>query len=312
MRRRVLSCAAVLAAFLAPSAAASPILGLRGDPGRFRDLTGQVSASQQVFPSWGSTDNRLDRAFANYGSVPLVAIGVKTPTDDEVITPGAIARGRGDWYLKRVNRAAARFGARAYIRPLGEMNGHWNPYCAYNADGSLRNRAHSRRAFKNAFRRIYVILHGGSRAAMNAKLARYGMPGVSTDLPTNPQVRVVWNPQGFGSPNIRGNMPRKYWPGRRFVDVVGDDLYDMHGSVSWDAADALYRRHPGKPFSFPEWGLWGVDDPAFVRHMRKFVLTHPRTELLAFYNDDPGSIFDLGTKPASRRAYRRYIVPLAG
>jgi hypothetical protein len=43
---------------------------------------------------------------------------------------------------------------------------------------------------------------------------------------------------------------------------------------------------------------------------RKFVRTHRRVELLSWFDSTPGSIWDLGSKPKSRAAYRRFIVPL--
>ena len=36
-----------------------------------------------------------------------------------------------------------------------------------------------------AFRRIYLVLHGGSKDVINAKLARLALPRVATDLPSN-------------------------------------------------------------------------------------------------------------------------------
>ena len=80
---------------------------------------------------------------------------------------------------------------------------------------------------------------------------------------------------------------------------------------AWEANEALYRAHPNKPFAIAEWGLWGIDDPSFVEQMATFVRTHPRVELLAYFNSKPGSIWDLGSKPRSRAAYRRLITPLA-
>jgi hypothetical protein len=94
------------------------------------------------------------------------------------------------------------------------------------------------------------------------------------------------------------------------VDVVDDDLYDIGRRAEWAAAEALYKAHPRKPFAFPEWGLWGIDDPAFVQHMARFPRTHHRTELISYYNAKTGSLFDLASKPLSLAAYRRYIVPL--
>ena len=93
--------------------------------------------------------------------------------------------------------------------------------------------------------------------------------------------------------------------------MVGNDLYDIRGKAEWAANEALYRAHATKPYAFPEWGLWGLDDPAFVRQMADFVRTHRRTELLAYFESAPGSIFDLAGKPRSKAAYRQLISPLA-
>ncbi|MDQ3669913.1 MAG: hypothetical protein M3377_06490, partial [Actinomycetota bacterium] len=179
--------------------------------------------------------------------------------------------------------------------------------------GTRRDAAHSTYWFRHAFRRMYLILHGGSKDMINARLARFGLPGVATDLPANPypRLRVVWNPQGFGSPDLPGNSAQAYYPGDAFVDVVGNDLYFVRGKAMWAAADALYDAHPTKAYSFPEWGLWGMDDPTFIRRMARFVRYHPRVEMIAYFNSESGSVWDLASKPLSRRAYRESIVPLA-
>jgi hypothetical protein len=44
--------------------------------------------------------------------------------------------------------------------------------------------------------------------------------------------------------------------------------------------------------------------------MHAFVLAHPRTELIAYFNSKPGSLFDLASKPRSLAAYRALIAPL--
>ena len=160
--------------------------------------------------------------------------------------------------------------------------------------------------------RIAIIVRGGAADAINAKLARLKLPGINQDLPvTTPKVKLVWNPQGFGSPDLPGNSANAYYPGDAYVDVVADDLYDIAGhGATWAAAQKLYDSHPSKQFGFGEWGLWGIDDPSFVRAMGAFARTHGRVVLLAFFNGRPGSIFDLHTKPSSAAAYRRYISPL--
>ena len=232
--------------------------------------------------------------------VPLLALNTtaKWPNRNEAISPAQIAAGGGDAFLLALNRAIAGFGGELYLRPFGEMNGHWNVYSAFTASGHAKP-GHSTASFRQAFARVYLIAHGGPLAIVNAALARLRLPpvrGSTLDLATNPfpTLRVIWNPQGYGSPDIPANSAQAYYPGDRFVDVVGDDLYDIRGKAEWPAADALYKAHPSKPFAFPEWGLWGLDDPAFVQRMHDFVLAHRRTELIAYFESVPGSVFDLG------------------
>ena len=42
------------------------------------------------------------------------------------------------------------------------MNGHWNPYSAYNANGTPRDRGHSTKNFRRAWQRIVLIVRGGT------------------------------------------------------------------------------------------------------------------------------------------------------
>jgi len=196
-----------------------------------------------------------------------------------------------------------------YIRPMPEMNGHWNVYCAFSSDGTSRGPKYSTAAFRRAFARIALLAHGGPAQELNAKLRRLGEPGVAADLPRT-QARIVWNPQGFGAPDIPANSAQAYYPGDAYVDVVANDLYDQSFKAAWSDNDALYAGHPSKPFAIPEWGLWGIDDPAYVEHMAAFVKSHPRIEFLSYFSSNPGSIWDLSTKPRSRATYRRVISPL--
>lgn len=227
-------------------------------------------------------------------------------------TPLAVARGQHDQYLFALNDSLSRWARPAYVRPMPEMNGHWNSYCAYTKAGRSKGPAYATAAFRKAFARIYLIVHGGPAATINAKLARLKLPPVAQDLPENPlpRVKVIWNPQGYGSPDLPGNSAQAYYPGDAYVDVVGNDLYYIRGKAEWTANEQLYRAHPSKPYALPEWGLWGTDDPSFIQQMATFVKTHRRVELLAWYNGRPGSIFDIASKPRARAAYRKLIVPL--
>jgi hypothetical protein len=302
----------------APSAppADKPLLGVFGDPGRFERLTGQRSDVRHVILGWnqGVTWGKpLQRLLTALGPVPMIGLGTRTgwPAPQEAITPLGIASGDGDAYLIALNRALAAFaGERVYFRPLAEMNGSWNAYSAYDAGGRFKGAEYATAAFRKAFARMYLIAHGDPAA--NEKLARLGLPAVRGRLRENPfpRLRVIWNPQGYGSPDIPANSARAYYPGDTFVDVVGNDLYLKDFDAEWEANERLYDAHPDKPFAFPEWGLYTVDDPRFVARMARFLRTHPRVELVSYFDSRPGSIWDLDSKPRSRAAYRKLIATL--
>jgi hypothetical protein len=117
----------------------------------------------------------------------------------------------------------------------------------------------------------------------------------------------VWTPQTFGSPDLPRNMPRWFWPGKKFVDWVGTDFYSKF--PTWSALKGFYRQFRRKPFAFGEWGVWGADDPGFVRRMLRFAHNHRRVRMLVYYNggsldDGEGpNPFDIGKRPRSRAAF---------
>ncbi len=290
------------------------LLGVYGPKDRFAAATGAGVRVGHVILGWSQGHTwgaALDRQLSANGPVPMIGLNTRR-NGREVLSPLDIARGKGDGYLVALNRAVSRWGRLVYVRPLAEMNAHWNAYSAFDADGAARGASHTASAFRLAFARISLLLHGSRRT--NAVLASLGLPPSQAGLRPNPpsRLRVVWNPQGYGSPDIPGNRPEAYYPGDRFVDVVGNDLYNIRGRAAWEANERLYAAHPTKPFAVPEWSNWGIDDPAFVRSMARFVLTHPRVELIAYYSGRPGSTWDLATKPRSLAAYRDAVLPLAG
>ena len=299
--------AAVIAvAIIAPAAQAGVLLGVHGSASRFAALTGQQSQIHHTFITFGN-GRSLRQIVSTMGPVPLLALS--TTTD----TPQAIAQGKTDQFLFQLNSVISTWpGNRFYVRPFPEMNGYWAASSAYNQNGTHRDAAHSTLWNRKAFARIAVILRGGTHDILNAKLAQLGLAGVGADLSvTTPKLRIVWNPQGFGAPDVPGNSAQAYYPGDAYVDVVGDDLYDIRGhGATWTAAEKLYRAHPSKPFAFPEWGLWGFDDPQYVRDMATWVRQHRRLEFITYFSGRPGSLWDLASKPLSRAAYRASITPL--
>ena len=312
MRRLFLLVA--LAALVVPAEVSAVLLGVEGSKSRFKGRTNQSTKVNLDFISWGvHKQTYMDNTLAGAKPIPLLSFGTVNKYGREGITPAGIAKGKGDRLLIDIAQALDRFGRFAYVRPYSEMNGHWNPYCAYNSNGTYRGRAHSTKKFRKAFRRTFLIVHGGSVADINERLVKSGMPklGRKKDLPMN-HVKVIWNPQGFGSPNLRQNSAAAYYPGNKYVDVVANDLYDFGRGAEWKANLRLYRAHPDKPYAIGEWGLGpGVDHPDFVQKMADFVSRHRRVKTIIYYRSKRGSPFDLAYKPKSRAAYKKYILPLA-
>ncbi len=308
---------------VAHSAAASTrLLGITGNTTRFKNQTGQQSQVRQAFLGWGqgqSYGSPFAGLLPTLTPIPMLHLGTGGRDRSETITPEGIASGEGDGYLIALSQAIAAWGKGIYVRPMAEMNNSATFYSGFQANGSPKDAAHSPASFRKAFARIYLILHGGPAAAINAKLTQLGLPALrGGDLPANPfpGLRVLWSPLASDNPRVPGNAAENYYPGAAYVDVEGGDIYDerLTDTAPWAGLERLFdaARSRGKPFSVPEWGLIGVDDPAFVRHMCSFAKTHPATEVLAYYNANPGSPFDLDPKPGSRDAYRACMTPLAG
>jgi hypothetical protein len=312
--KRLLLVAVVVVVALAPGAGARPqvsklLLGIAGDPSRFQAQTGQKSAIKHVFLGWqqGLTwGTRLEVLLPQLAPIPMIHLGTgggpRAPRR-AVISSQQIALGQGDAYLLSINNAINGLGSLVYVRPMAEMN---SAKALYN---SSHGPGFSPQWYRRAFARIYLILHGGPRPAINNALRRLGLPLVATqeDLPANPKakLRVIWNPvAGHG-----GWLP--FYPGDRWVDLVGNDMYSLGGDFSRSANDELYAfaRAHRKRYSFPEWGT-AADHAEFVRYLCDFIKSKAAVELAAYFDSKAGSKWDLGPKSGSKQTYRSCLTPL--
>ena len=216
--------AAVLAiALLALAAAAPASAGLleprgkkvyfgvsdTGNPaqfGEFSKSTHKHPAVIESFRTWGSEFPDSIRRWQTARARPMLHISTADPSDGhEIINPQQIAEGLGDEYLIRLNKLFYAKHMRAYIRPLGEPNRCLNVWASYDCAGNRRDSAHAPRWYKLAFRRIYVIVHGGGKAKrINKSLAEAGLPPLSVQVAGLPKapVAVVWSPLPSGSPTV--------------------------------------------------------------------------------------------------------------
>ncbi len=287
--------------------------GVESDFKSFAEAVGRHPAVIETFQRWhGPLRGSLAR-WQHAHARPM--LHVTTAASDgvtETITPRAIALGRGDNYLYRLNGLFWSHHLRGYLRPLGEPNRCLNVYAAYDCGGGLRA-GHSPYWYRQAFRRIYIVVHGGGkRAKINRRLARVGLPGLAArhrkppvGLPAAP-VAVVWSPLTNGSPGIRGNAPSNYYPGSRYVDWVGTDFYSDY--PGWKSLTRFYRRYRGTPFVLSEWGLVGSDDSRYVRRLFSWARHHRRCRTLVYYQDfGESNPYRIQRYPASLRVVRHHL-----
>ena len=223
---------AAAAVLCAAAAGTTPrvLLGVLGDPGRFQQLTGQASDTRLLIVGWGqgaTYGSPFPELFQTMGAVPMLGLSTGLRHGGEVSHPRQIALGSGDSYLVAVNHALHAFGKRIFFRPFAEMNGHWNPYSAYNANGTPRDAGHSTAVFRAAFARTYLIAHGGPRVT---SVLRARPAPVRGTLFANLKVQVIWNPQEQEEALTSPATPRRPTTRRRLVDVVGDDRSTTSGS----------------------------------------------------------------------------------
>lgn len=277
-----------------------------GDVRDYRRFNRQIRAHTpllQNFFHWGVplTTGALER-WRRTKTRGVLSLSTAPGSGAEVITPKEIAHGRGDHYLIRLNQSIAKSGQVVYIRPFAEMNLHINPYSAFNWDGTRRP-GHSTKAFIRSWRRLALIVRGGSRARINRRLVRNGMPRIHRakgekdpiykelgvpDRLNRPKVALMWMPLTRGSPNVPGNAPRDYWPGKRFVDWVGTDAYAKFSNRTlWTNLRAFYRSYRGFPFAIGEYGPWDNDYRGqFVSKLHKWARKRKRVRALIYFRSN--------------------------
>ena len=276
----------------------------------FTSEVGKHPAVDGVFVTWGrSFDSAFGQAQANHARLMLdisTAQGYGAP---EQITPLGIAQGGGDGYLLSLADAIAQNGKPVYIRLMPEMNQANNAYCAFSNDGSSRGPSHSTSSFRDAWRRVALILRGGPVVAIDSRLHALGLPPLrgsnAATLPHLP-VAFLWVPQSEGTPNTGANSAAAYYPGRAYVDWVGTDFYSLY--PNFRGLQSLYSAYPGKPFVFGEWALWNGDDASWVQQLFSFISSHKRVRM-ALYNQGErvNGPFRLSRYPNSRHEIRRLI-----
>lgn len=136
-----------------------------------------------------------------------------------------IASGWQDGYIGRVARSLAGFHGTVYLRYAHEMNGVWYPW------------SQGQGAYRRAWRRVVRLFR------------RAGADNVRFVWSVNPSLYV---PQHKWLRRLRG-----YWPGRRYVDVVGSTMINFGGRKDYSIQRFIPRlaavhRLYGKPLMISE------------------------------------------------------------
>ena len=331
----------------APAASANALLPPRGkiltgvasgdSLGDFSARAGKTPAVWQHWIRWGAGHEHAFRRAESSGTKLMLHLSTAAGQNAAgVISPGQIARGGGDGYLIRLGRRMEEHGGPVYLRLFGEMNNCDLAYSSHDCSGRRRGADHSPARFKDAWRRVVLVLRGGPVATVNAKLRALGMPALKAgpkdepavklpiDLPDlpgglddgaeaaalpTPKVAFLWSPMTGGSPMIAALRPGVFWPGARYVDWVSTSFYSRYPNFHYlepyyTAFAARYR----KPFAFGEWAMWSSGDPAFVRRLFGWVRSHPRVRMMVYNQGrEAAGPFRLRNFPAAQRALRRAL-----
>lgn len=166
-----------------------------------------------------------------------------------------IASGWEDEYLQRFARSLARFHGLVYLRYAHEMNGFWYPW------------SHDQRDYRRAWRHVVDVVRGAG--AHN--------------------VRMVWsvNPSLYVPKRKWLQRLHSYWPGPRYVDLVGSTVINFGGRKDYSierfaprlrALHRLYR----KPLIITEANTEYRDRLDWLRRFREMLRSMPWIKAVAW------------------------------
>jgi hypothetical protein len=286
--------------------------GQTSDYREFRDEAGAHPAIMQSFESWGYIPKEAMSRWTDTNTRGMLSLSTaKCWKCPDVISPQSIARGKGDRYIVSLGRTLAHRRKPTYIRLLPEMNGYWNRYSAFESSGEPRDKAHSTKNFRKAWQRFVLIVRGGERKAIDKRLQKLGMPRIrertAKKLP-KPKVAFAWVPQTTGSPAVKGNAPKDYFPGWDYVDWVGADVYGKYPNIA--GIDQLYKKFSKRPFMIGEWSSWDADNPRFVKDLFDWIEKHGRAAMSVYYQgfgEGAANPYELSDYPKSTEKLRHIL-----
>ena len=209
------------------------------DASEFESRTGKHAAIWQHFIAWGGSYQYTLENSRRARLAPDAASARAGQNLPERISPGEIARGDGDGFLVGLTRDIAGVGAPVYIRLMGEMNNCNNAYAAYSCSGGRRDRRALGGELEAAWKRTYLIMHGGDVGTLDKRL-RARLPPVQTGATScRPAGRVHVGADDRRGAEHRGAAPAGILARPQWVDWVGTSFYSRFPNFS--GLERFYR-----------------------------------------------------------------------
>lgn len=258
MRRLAVVAALVVACVMPATADAKIKFGLSTDtPDEFRAVQSQMHVDLDApfvgFKAAHDFDYFFDRADAA-GVSPMITWEPWNPVrrKDTSVTMRAIAKGRYDTYLKRQAKLSKRYRKTVYVRLAHEMNGTWYPWGRSSKD------------YRAGW--IHVVKTFRKAGASN--------------------VKFIWSPNTntFEDDAAFDRHAHRFWPGARYVDIVGSTITRMKVQGSYYALPGWFfkrfdrLRAYGKPMWITESTVNLEDMAAWMPAFHQAVLARPWIE----------------------------------
>ncbi len=202
-----------------------------------------------------------------------------------------IVNGQHDLQIKEWAEGFKKIGEPIFVRPLNEMNGDWDPWCAwfFGKDTDL---------YIQAWRHIVDVFRE-----------------VGAD-----NVLFVWNPHDRSYPDFQWNNAHLYYPGADYVDWIGLTGYNngtSHPGDVWREFDEIYkplyadylRHYPDKPFMITEFSCneVGGDKAKWIeKAMASLVSNYPNLKIATWFdNRDNAWLYQLDSSPEAFAAFQK-------
>ena len=204
MRATAALALSLAALIVLPAVADAGALGIAGTAGQYTALKSLHPSVRADYIEYGDdlvASLQVDRL--------LHAGAMITWTDNSSLTLSAIVDGQTDAYLRREARAVRMYRRPVYIRFAQEMNGNWFPWSGDPA------------TFVAAWRHIWNVFHAAGA--------------------TN--IRWIWGPDLLTNDDATqyANATAPYWPGARYVNVVGPTFVEFAFETNCEVACRFAR-----------------------------------------------------------------------